>query len=112
MSIPSVDSDADDASNYDEPPNNPYFLPGERALSANDQRHRCVFSGTFDLPFGDEDEGRKPSGITSKLFGNIESAPILTIGSSRPIDPLIGFDANRTGAFPFSSRPLGFARTH
>lgn len=100
----------DDASDFNEQPNNPHFLQGERALSANDQRHRFVFSGTFDLPFGDEDEGKKPSGLTSKIFGNIETAPILTIGSGRPIDPLTGFDANRTGAFPLSSRPLGFGR--
>ncbi len=100
----------DDASDFNEQPNNPYFLRGERAISANDQRHRFVFSGTFDLPFGDEDEGKKPSGLASKLFGNIETAPILTIGSGRPIDALTGFDANRTGAFPLSSRPLGFGR--
>lgn len=100
----------DDASDFNEQPNNPYFLQGERALSANDQRQRFVFSGTFDLPFGDEDEGKRPSGFTSKVFGNIETAPILTIGSGRPIDPLTGFDANRTGAFPLSSRPLGFER--
>jgi len=100
----------DDASDFDEQPNNPYLLQQERALSANDQRHRFVFSGTFDLPFGDEDEGEKRSGITSKLFGNIETAPILTIGSGRPVNPLTGFDANRTGAFPLSSRPLGFER--
>ena len=100
----------DDASDFNEQPNNPYLLQEERALSANDQRHRFVFSGTFDLPFGDEDEGKKPSGIASKLFGNIETAPILTIGSGRPINPLTGFDANRTGAFPLSSRPRGFGR--
>jgi len=34
----------------------------------------------------------------------------LIIGSGRPINPLAGFDANRSGAFPLSSRPLGFAR--
>ncbi|HKV78668.1 MAG TPA: TonB-dependent receptor [Candidatus Sulfotelmatobacter sp.] len=100
----------DDASDFNEQPNNPYFLQGEQALSGNDQRHRFVFSGTFDLPFGDEDEGKKPSGVASKVFRNIETAPILTIGSGRPINPLTGFDANRTGAFPLSSRPLGFAR--
>lgn len=100
----------DNGSDFNEQPNNPYFLPAERALSANDQRHRFVFSGTLDLPFGDEDEGKTPASLTSKLFGNIEAAPILTIGSGRPIDPLTGFDANRTGAFPLSSRPLDFER--
>ncbi len=62
------------------------------------------------MPFGDEDEGKKASGLIAKLFGNIEAAPILIIGSGRPINPLTGFDANRGGAFPLSSRPLGFGR--
>ena len=100
----------DDASDYNEQPDNPYLLSAERALSANDQRHRFVFSGTFDLPFGDEDEGKNRGGIISKVFGNIEAAPILTIGSGRPINPLTGFDANRSGSFPLSSRPLGSGR--
>ena len=100
----------DDASDFDEQPENPYLLRAERALSSNDQRQRFVFSGTFDLPFGDEDEGKKPTGTIAKLFGNIEMAPILTIGSGRPIDPLTGVDANRSGAIPLSSRPLGFGR--
>jgi hypothetical protein len=44
---------------------------------------------------------------TGNLFANLEAAPILIIGSGRPINPLTGFDANRSGAFPLSSRPLG-----
>jgi len=100
----------DDASDYNEQPNNPYLLSAELAFSANDQRHRFVFSGTFDLPIGDEDENQKPKGTVAKLFGNIETAPILTIGSGRPINALTGFDANRNGAIPLSSRPFGLAR--
>jgi hypothetical protein len=100
----------DDASDFNEQPENPYRLHAERALSSNDQRHRFVFSGTFDLPFADEEDGKKSSGMIAKLFGNIEAAPILIIGSGRPINPLTGFDANRSGAFPLSSRPLGFGR--
>ena len=100
----------DDASDFDEQPENPYLLQAERALSANDQRHRFVFSGTFDLPFGDEEDGKKSAGAIAKLFANIEAAPIVTIGSGRPINPLTGFDANRNGALPLSSRPLGFGR--
>jgi Carboxypeptidase regulatory-like domain/TonB dependent receptor len=100
----------DDASDFNEQPENPYSLPAERALSSNDQRHRFVFSGTFDLPFGDEEDGKSSSGVFDKLFGNVEAAPILIIGSGRPINPLTGFDANRGGAFPLSSRPLGFDR--
>src|SRR4029077_14191323 len=100
----------DDASDFDEQPENPYLIGAERALSSNGQRHRFVLSGTFDLPFGDEDEAKKPYGIPAKLFGNIEVAPILIMGSGRPINPLTGFDANHSGAFPLSSRPLGFGR--
>ena len=100
----------DDASDFDEQPENPYMIRAERALSSNDQRHRFVLSGTFDLPFGDEEGSRKPPGVMAELFGNIEAAPILIIGSGRPINPLTGFDANRSGAFPLSSRPLGFGR--
>jgi len=48
--------------------------------------------------------------VIAKLFGNIEAAPILIIGSGRPINPLTGFGANRSGAFLLSSRPLGFGR--
>src|SRR6267378_3949149 len=99
-----------DASDFNEQPENPYSLHAERALSSNDQRHRFVFSGTFDLPFADAEEGKKSSGMIAKLLDNIEAAPILTIGSGRPINPLTGFDANRSGAFPLSSRPLGFGR--
>src|SRR5437879_3309924 len=79
-------------------------------LSSNDQRHRFVFSGTFDLPFADEEGGKKSSGVIAKLLGNIEAAPILIIGSGRPINSLTGFDTNRSGAFPLSSRPLAFGR--
>ena len=32
------------------------------------------------------------------------------VGSGRPVNPLTGLDSNRTHTFPFSSRPLGFAR--
>lgn len=100
----------DDASDFPDQPQNPYAIRNERALSANDQRHRFVFSGTLDLPFGDEEEGKKPTGLAAKLFGNLEAAPILVIGSRRPINPLVGLDANHNGSFPLSSRPLGFAR--
>jgi hypothetical protein len=100
----------DDASDFTEQPQNPYDLRAERALSANDQRHRFVFSGTFDLPFGDEEEGQKPNGALAKMFGNIETAPILTIGSGRPLNPVTGFDANHSGGWPLSSRPLGVGR--
>jgi hypothetical protein len=64
-------------------------------------------------PFGDEDEpSKKPEkhSLATAIFGDIELAPILTIGSGRPVDPMLGFDGNRNLALPLSSRPLGLAR--
>lgn len=75
-----VSETIDDASDFDEQPQNSYLTRAERSLSANDQRHRFVLSGTFDPPFGDEEEGKKPSGVMAKLLGNIEAAPIVTVG--------------------------------
>ena len=100
----------DDASDLNEEPENPYLVHAERALSSNDQRHRFVFSGTFDLPFFEEGKGKLSSGIATKVLGNIEAAPILIIGSGRPINPLAGIDASRNSAIPLSSRPIGFGR--
>lgn len=103
----------DDASGFSEQPQNPYDLPAERALSRYDQRHRFVFSGLFDLPIGDEED--KPQGaqdenegLLTKVFSNIELAPIVTIGSGRPVNPLTGLDSNL--AHSYSSRPLGMRR--
>ena len=79
-------------------------------MSSNDQRHRFVFSGTFDLPFVDQEDGKKSTGVIAEVLGNTEAAPILIIGSGRPINPLTGFDASHSGALPLSSRPLGFGR--
>jgi hypothetical protein len=50
---------------------------GERSLSLQDQRHRFVFSGLFQLP---------------RL--RLELAPIFSIGSSRPFNIGAGFDRN------------------
>ena len=102
----------DDASDFEEQPQNPYKVGAERAVSRNNQGQRFVFNGLFDLPFGDE-EDRKPGQPQPKLapiFGNIELAPILTIGSGFPVDPLTGGDSNLSHPFPLSARPLGLGR--
>lgn len=104
----------DDESDFDEQPQNPYDLHAERALSRNDQRHRFVFSGVFEL-FGDEDEraagtAKEKDSFLREVFGNLEFAPILSIESGRPANALVGFDANHSAAWPYSSRPLGMAR--
>src|SRR5207302_3992395 len=109
----------DDASDFDEQPESPFDLRAERALSRNHQGHHFVLSALYDLPFGEEEEkSAKPtppetggSDLLGEILGHIEIAPIVTIGSGRPINPLTGLDSNRSHALPISSRPLGFGRT-
>jgi hypothetical protein len=103
----------DDASDFNEQPQNPYQLQAERALSLNDQRHMFVMSALWDVPIGDADDpGRaKPSSNPFiRAFSNIEVAPILSIGSGRPANPLTGTDSSLSRVYPFTARPLGLAR--
>jgi hypothetical protein len=102
----------DTASDFDEQPQNPYALTDEKAPSRYDQRHRLVASALFDLPIGDE-EDRTP-GVTPSLwvraFSSIEVAPIFTVGSGLPVNPVTGPDDAHTGSTPTVSRPLGLDR--
>ena len=106
----------DDASDFDEQPQDPTGLIDERGLSRNHQAHRFVFSGTFDLPFGEEEDAAHTASrgrgtrMLNGLLGHIEMAPIVTLATGRPVNPLTGVDSNRTDAFPLSSRPLGLGR--
>ena len=113
-----VSKTIDDASDFSEQPQNPFDLRSERARSVNDQAQRFVLSGLFDLPFGGEEKiglsssrsRRTNSRLLDRILGHVELAPIVSIASGRPIDPLTGLDSNRGDAFPLSSRPLGFGR--
>ena len=105
----------DDASSFEEQPQNPYDVAAERALSRYDQRHRFVFSGLFDLPIGDEEgqprtRPKQHKGLLTTIFGNIELAPIFTAGSARPVNPLTGLDSNLAHTIPFAARPAGMRR--
>jgi hypothetical protein len=104
----------DNASNYNEQPQNPFDLAAENALSRQHQQQRFVFNALWDLPIGEGGENGHPSNESRswfvRTFSHIEVAPIFTAESGRPVNPLTGLDSNRTGAFPLSSRPLGFAR--
>jgi hypothetical protein len=104
----------DDASDFDEQPANPYDLRAERALSRHHVGQRFVLSGLFEL-FGEKEEGGNTKqggreGLLRELLSDIEVAPIITISSGRPVNALTGVDENRSRAFPFVARPLGFAR--
>jgi hypothetical protein len=101
----------DNASDYDEQPQNPFSLWAERALSRQDQRHRLVFNALWELPIGDQEAGQVPKdNWVTRIFGHIEMAPIFTVASGRPLNPLTGLDSNRNDAFPLSSRPPGLGR--
>ena len=45
-----------------------------------------------------------------RAFNHMVVAPILTVGSGHPVNVTTGGDDNRTGAFPFASRPLNVGR--
>ncbi len=104
----------DDASDFDEQPQNPFDLRAERALSRQHVRQRFVVSSLFDLPFGEEEErkgiNKEADALLGTVLGHIEIAPIVTLSSGRPIDPLTGSDEEQSGAFPLTSRPLGLPR--
>jgi outer membrane receptor protein involved in Fe transport len=104
----------DDASDFDEQPQNSFDLRAENAVSRQHQQQRFVFNALWDLPIGDEeDNGGKPQenpGWLTQTFSHIELAPILTVGSGRPVNPLTGLDSNQSHAFPLSARPLAFGR--
>jgi outer membrane receptor for ferrienterochelin and colicin len=89
-----VSKTLDDASDFDEQPQNPFNLPAEHALSLQNQQQRLVFNALWNLP----------------IPGQIELAPLITLGTSRPINPLVGLNSNRSDAFPLSARPLGLGR--
>lgn len=102
----------DDASSFEEQPQNPFDLQDERSYSLQDQRRRFAFNALWDLPIGpDEDAGSQPvHGWFERTFDHIEVAPILFIASGAAVNPLIGVDANRSLAFPLAARPVGFSR--
>jgi hypothetical protein len=104
----------DDASDFDEQPQNPYFLADEHALSRQNQLQRFVLNALWELPIGDEEDKatqeKEEPGWLTRAFQHIEVAPIFAAGSGQPVNPLTGLDSNRNHAFPLSSRPLGFGR--
>ena len=104
----------DDASDFVEQPQNPFDLRAENAVSRQHQQQRFVFNALWDLPIGDEDDhggkAQENRGWLTRTFSHIEMAPILTVESGRPVNPLTGLDSNHSHAFPLSARPLALGR--
>jgi Carboxypeptidase regulatory-like domain/TonB dependent receptor len=104
----------DDASYDTEQPQNPYAIHDERALSLQEQRHRFTLSGLWLIgpDLGDPADVAKnanPGPIMKALTG-LEFAPIVSIASGFRANPVTGLDSDRQHIFPFTSRPLGYAR--
>jgi hypothetical protein len=101
----------DGASDFNAQPQNPFNLAAERAVSLQHQQQRLIFNALWELPIGDE-EPNKPakSDWLTRIFGHIEIAPILSVESGRPVNPLTGVDSNGSHPFPLSARPAGFGR--
>lgn len=97
----------DDASDYDEHPLDPGNLRLDWAPSRQHQAHRAAASALLELPA--EELQNAPGWIRNSL-SHITLAPILTVGSGRPINALDTTDRFRTGAFPISARPFDLAR--
>jgi hypothetical protein len=66
------------------------------------------------LPIGEEEhksvKSEESNCWITQTFSHIEVAPILTLESGRPVNPLTGLDSNLSHAFPLSARPLAFSR--
>lgn len=102
----------DTASDFDEQPHNTLAPDGEAGPSRHDQRHRFVVNALFDVPIGEE-EDRQPGEVFPwwiRALSNIEMAPIVTVGSGRPVNPLVGADTSGAHAYDLTARPPGFGR--
>jgi hypothetical protein len=101
----------DDASDFNEQPQNPFDLQADRAVSLQHQQQRFTFNALWELPIGEQEAGKPPKDDwVTRVFGHIEVAPILTIDSGRPVNPLTGIDSSGSHALPLSARPQGLGR--
>jgi hypothetical protein len=99
----------DDASDFNERPQNPLDLRADRAVSLQHQQQRLTFNALWELAIGDEEAGKRPKdNWVTRAFDHIELAPILTLESGRPVNLLTGIDSNGRHPFPLSARPPGF----
>jgi hypothetical protein len=76
----------------------------DRSRGVNDQRHRFVFSGIWDLHYAD----RLPSGVRAALSG-WRVGGILTAQKGQPYSGLVNFDLNNDGNLA-SDRTPGLGR--
>lgn len=79
----------------------------ENAVSRQHQQQHFVFNALWDLPIGEEEDkngkSEESASWLTQTFSHIEMAPILTLESVRPVNPLTGVDSSQSHGFP----PLG-----
>jgi hypothetical protein len=96
----------DDASDFNEQPLHPAHTRLDWSRSRQYQAHRVVASSLFELPFDDRGAPRWLQNVGK----NFALAPILSVGSARPVNALATTDLYRTGAYPITARPDGLGR--
>jgi hypothetical protein len=74
-------------------------LRGERGLALYDQRHRFVWAMVYDLG-----QPWQKGAAAGTILNDWSAAPILELGSGRPVNVLLGFD-NNLDQEPGSDRP-------
>jgi len=79
-------------------------LSGERARTANDARHRFVYSFTWDLPFG-QDRSWARSGAAARVLGGWQLTGVNTLQTGLPFSVGLGFDSSNVGNAPHNARP-------
>lgn len=100
-----VGTTRDDSSDYDEQPLDPRNIRKDWAYSRMHQRHRLAISGVYELPM----ENFAPESL-EQLLDKWTLAPVVTLGSARPLNTLLSSDVYRTGAYPLTARPQDWPR--
>jgi hypothetical protein len=96
----------DDASDFNEQPLNPANTRLDWSRSRQYQAHRVVASGLFGLRL---DDWGAPEWL-QKIGDNLDFAPVISVGSPRPVNALATTDLYGTGAYPLTARPEGLGR--
>jgi hypothetical protein len=96
----------DDASDFNEQPMNPANTRLDWSRSRQYEAHRVVASSLFELPL---DDLGAPEWL-QKLGTKFDLAPIISVGSPKPVNALATSDLFGTGAYPITARPDGLAR--
>jgi hypothetical protein len=99
----SLDTGGGSLSNFSDQSNGtPQFsgdIGAEKGRSSFDARHRFVFNGVYELPFGrGKPHFNNHQGAAEKVVGGWQLNSIIVLESGRPETPLIPFDQSNTGA--------------